>query len=261
VATLILANFLEIGVAQGKLFSVVLLTLLPLSLGVAFEDVVRRDMVCKLIAVAASVLAIVSYRTARTIEYDPIAAVASVSILLVLVAGTLWVIRVGPRADVAGRSRIVGLAFVCLPLVGVLGIAVGRQDRVLGYLEREPTPQEVMVGSAGTRNCLEWLRQNTSKSEVIATDIFDPKSLPGSEKSYLVSALTKRRVWIDGLYNSRRYFEKEVEERVAMLDNPESIPPSIRFFVLGDSNRRSLDQFSAMSVEVTESDCIVLRRN
>jgi len=261
VATLILANFLEIGVAQGKLFSVVLLTLLPLSLGVAFEDVVRHDMVCRLIAVASSVLAIVSYRTARTIDYDPIAAVASVFILLVLVAGMFWVIRVGPRAGVAGRSKIVGLAFVCLPLVGVLGISVGRQDRVLGYLEREPIPQEVMVGSAGTRNCLEWLRQNTSESEVIATDIFDPKSLPGSEKSYLVSALTKRRVWIDGLYNSRRYFAKEVEERVAMLDNLESLPPSIRFFVLGDSNRRSSKPFSAMSVVVTDSDCIVLRRN
>jgi len=45
-----------------------------------------------------------------------------------------------------------------------------------------------------------WIRNNSSKSSIVATNLFDPPTLPGSGKSHLASLVSKRRIWLDGLY-------------------------------------------------------------
>jgi len=148
-----------------------------------------------------------------------------------------------------------------VPLILVFGVAVGRQDRVLGYLNRGPTPTEVMIGSDPTRSCLEWIRSNTSSDDVIATNIFDPISLPASEKLYLVSAWTKRRVWIDGLYNSRRYFEKETERRVSLLGSPRELPEVVEYLVLDHQGVSDRYLLGAFELRFGNQDCRVLERD
>jgi len=263
VSTLCFANVVDIGIAQGKLFSGVLVTLFPMSAAIAWQFAFARGVSYLVSASFAVFLTAFSYRTARTASPDSIAAVTSVLIvvLAVLVCG-LW-IR-GHLSDTDdkkanGKFRSATL-LTAIPLVVVFGIAFGRQERVIGYLKRVPIPETAVLGSREIQECLEWIRTQTPSDVIVATDIFDPESLPNSGKLYLVSALTKRRVWIDGLYHSRRYFSKETERRLSLISTPTAMPKEVRYFVLHQRSSVIKASSSEFVVRIANRDCTVFER-
>lgn len=263
-ASLSLVNILQLGVAQGKLFSGLLLGLLPISASLAWEEATEGGYRALILGTSLGLIAAVVYRYVRNADSDLTATAASISFIgLASAMCLIWLrllgVRRRPTLLVQGWGK--RMVVTTVPLILVFGVAVGRQDRVLGYLNRGPTPTEVMIGSVPTRSCLEWIRSNTSSDDVIATNIFDPISLPASEKLYLVSAWTKRRVWIDGLYNSRRYFEKETERRVSLLGSPSELPEIVEYLVLDHQGVSDRYLLGAFELRFGNQDCRVLERD
>ena len=263
VASLCLVNLIQIGVAQGKLFSAILLSLLPISMSFGWELAGNGRYRLAILAVVLGSLAAATYRFVRNLNSDVVAATASigfVAMALLLFALWLWKAEFGNQQQFSLQSRRLRSLFLALPLALVLGLSAGRHDRVLGYLNRSPVSEEIMIGSESTRACLDWIRANTVESAVIGTNIFDPISLPSSEKSYLVSAWTKRRVFIDGLYNSRRYFEAETVRRVNMIGAPRELPEIVQFLILNNQGPATEALRGLFELRLARQDCRVLER-
>jgi hypothetical protein len=263
ISTFGIVNVVDLGVAQGKLFSATLLSLLPLSLAGAWDYARQHGWWSAAFGFTAGCILATIFRTTRNLGNDSVASLTSLSILgasALLMA--LWIHNSRRPDNAEGRRNrnVQTLLFAVLPLVLVTGIGVGRQDRVLGYLSRSAIPDETMIGTTSTRVCLEWIRSETSSDSVVATNMFDPVSLPGSEKLYLVSAWTKRRVWIDGLYNSRRYFKDETAARVLQLESPNTLPLNVTYLVVNREYESSSDPLNSFEVRFVTKDCKVLER-
>lgn len=263
VSTFGLVNLVDIGVAQGKLFSGVLLGLLPISFAVVWDSASRKGQWYAVIGLLAGLVLAATFRFARNIDNDLVASILSLAVLgssaLLMISSVLAGVSCS-RAKQHGSLRFRAVIGAVLPLFVVAGIAIGRHDRVLGYISRSTIPNEQMIGTESTRTCLEWIKKQTSPDTIIATNLFDPDLLPGSEKLYLVSTWTKRRVWIDGLYNSRRYFEEETARRVSLLESPRDLPLAIEYIVVNRSYDTAPDSLSSFTISFFSDDCQVLER-
>lgn len=207
---LLLMNVLDLGIAQGKLISITLSLLLTLSLVVAVNQLVlvERLLTKMLVALSALIIAMI-YLMFRNLQPDSLAAVASVG-LVAMSALTALGLGVG-----LARKRILwnSLLVTCVVPTIIIGLLAGRLSNARIYLERPPINESEYLASGEVITCLRWIRESTPSSSIIATNLFDPQLLPNSGKSHITSMLTKRRVWLDGLYMKRDTVGL-IEERV-----------------------------------------------
>lgn len=257
--SVVVINVLNLSFAQGKLMSAVLVAFMPVSISLAWTS--TRSVS----GVSLGVLGIVSglglarlYFLARNVEPDYLAAALAMTTLgLAVIAIVLAsrIVAVAPGRDSQTKKvRIAALAALAL----VVGVSVGRPERIPVSLSRQPIEQAAIVGSPELRACLEWLRRNTPTASVVATDFFDPVGLSGEGKSHLVSLVAKRRLLLDGLYT--KFAEQElVDQRTLRADAITETPLQVDFFVIS-SKLAETSATSDLDVMLRNSTCVVLRR-
>jgi len=196
-ASIISVNLLNIGVAQGKLLSIAKVLLLPLSLTFALDQLhqFRNWWLRSAIGLVGVVIGGI-YLALRNINSDPLAAGSSVAVVLFAALFVVGLVIAKSKDVLKQRSTLLAIA---LPVL-MMGLLAGRVDEMRVYLDRPRIDEVEYLGTENVTKCFRWINENTPNSIVLATDIFDPPMLPDSGKSHLASLITKRRVWIDGIY-------------------------------------------------------------
>jgi hypothetical protein len=262
-ATVLLPNVLDLGIASGKLFSGLLLVLLPVSLSFGFSSVFSSSLPWRVASIFGAALLAMIYSHSRNISDERLAATAAGGYIIVA-AGVLlvWIRSRSWRFEATQptRTSVVQKLLLFLSIVLVISTAVGRQDRFLGFLQREPLTETQIAASPEVFTCLYWIRNMSDPSAVLATDLFDPPLLPGSGKSHIVSLVTRRRVLADGLYVTRRLGGQEIEHRTELLQDPQQLVERADILVISPQLWQSSDVLRRLDLRVRTADCVVLQR-
>lgn len=259
--SLVLLNLVDLGFAQHKLMSVFLLCCVPLSVAIVWTEASSRSLSCTIcFSLPIGLLLALFYFTIRHTRPDSVAAVASISFLLASTLGVVAVLAYSSRcrkidSRISANKRAVVFQ---LPLILVLGVVLGRPDRNFISLNREPLDVTIMTGSPELRECLDWIRFETSESVIIATDLHDPIGLPGSGRSHLVSLVTKRRVYLDGPF-TKRFDTDLVKERQLRDDNIATVLSMVEYLVISSELLDSSELLQLLPRKIGNDSCVVLQ--
>jgi hypothetical protein len=263
-ATVLLPNVLDLGTASGKLFSGYLLILLPVSLAFGFTSAFSIGLPWRVAAMSGAMLLATVYWHSRNISNERLAATAAGAYVIFVVGLLLlWIRGRSSKLEVLrpASTLLVQKLLVILPIIMVVSIAIGRQDRFLGFLQREPLTETQIAGSPEVFQCLYWIRDMSDPSAIIATDLFDPPLLPGSGKSHIVSLVTRRRVLLDGRYLAGAYVAPLTEDRTELLRDLQQLVERTDFLVVSPQLWQSSDVLRRLDLRVQTADCVVLQRN
>jgi len=253
IGPLLLMNVLNLGIAQGKLVSITLSSLLPLSVAVCLDQIAQRKGLLTRTTIAIGVLATsFAYAMSRSIKPDFIAAVSSVMLLMVGAFVLLGLVVGLVRKRLRWASSVIVLT---LPLI-VFGILAGRLGNARVYLQREQLQESQYFGTEDVVSCFMWIRNNSSKSSIVATNLFDPPTLPGSGKSHLASLVSKRRIWLDGLY-MKKDSPKLLRDRLDKNGLASFDPGQVDFLVGTDPLYQATSQRHGLELVYSKEECSV----
>ena len=165
---------------------------------------------------------------------------------LIVLNQVVLVVGLGLYQSRRKGKRIKKFALLTIGVAMLSGHARNISDLISTQVVGQDTQKaEMFIGKPGVQSCLQFVRVNTPKNAVIASDLFRIPLPTQDEKYFLVSAWTERRVFVDGpgyVANPRPFWLQkriDVADEFAQTQSKESFETlknsGVNFFIMNQS--------------------------